>query len=187
MAETPEQPVDIEELFPPDPDAELTPDEELDVSENALDNLDSEDDVEVIIPEKAPLGRAWAYNFQEETMMTGHSAPAIRGNANLIHWIEKCLRTEAGSSVVHPPGYGLERSLGDYLSAATFDTGDLSRAIVEAVTFHPSVQRVEDVEVVTGNTVDDDSAVSISFRVVLGDGSDLEFDTEISTGEVELG
>jgi hypothetical protein len=187
MAEIPEQATDIEELFPPDPDAELTPDEELDISENALDNLDSEDDVEVIIPEKAPLGRAWAYNFQEETMMVGHSAPAIRGNANLIHWIEKCLRTEAGSSVVHPPGYGLEKSLGDYLALGLSSTGDLSRAIVEAVTFHPSIQRVEDIEVVSGTTLGNDAAVSISFRVVLGDGSDLEFDTEISTGEVELG
>jgi len=164
-------PVEIEELLPADATADI--DALFEASNEAIEDFSTEDDLEVVETEPGPIGRTWAFNFAAGSFENfGHSPIAVRGDAALAVWIEKCLRTHRGASVVHLPDYGLTRSLGEYLGGDPSDIFEIKADIEEAVAFHPHVDRLEDMRVDLG-----DDAVEISFRVILAGGGDIPFDS----------
>lgn len=167
---------DPEELLPAaDPD---DPDDLL----AAGQLLDGENDIE-IGEELVPLGRAWAFDFERgEFQRDGHAPATIRDNANLVGWIEKCLRTHRGAAVVHPLDYGIANPMVEYLSEEPEDTTELENDIVEALTVHPYIKGIEDIEIEEGETLEGDGALGISFVVALADGDDVDVDLEVSIG-----
>lgn len=179
MAEEPVE-IDEDELFPDDeePDA----DEILDASDAAIEDLDADDDIEIAVAELPPLGRSWLFDFQQDQFVAeGRSPKPVRGDTAIQSWVEKCLRTAQGDSIVHPPEYGLAQPLDDYLGVATDedDLAGLESDIEEAVSLHPYIQTIEGFEIKFGDTVDGDASVNISFEVILADGSEVPFDTEL--------
>lgn len=167
-------PVDVEELLPADAEADI--DALFDASNEAIEDVSTEDDLEVIQPEPDPIGRTWAYDFNAgEFVNVGHSPLAVRGDAALAVWIEKCLRTHRGASVVHLPEYGMTRPLNDYLGGDPDDTFEMKADIEDAITFHPHVTKLEDIII----DISDDRA-EISFRVILADGGEIPFDSELT-------
>lgn len=177
-----EEPVEIEddELFPDDEEPDV--DEILDASDAAIEDLDADDDIELAVADLPPLGRTWLFDFQEgEFVAEGRSPKTIRGDAAIQAWVEKCLRTAQGDSLVHPPEYGLAQPLGDYLGTVSDedDLAGLESDIEEAVSYHPHIQTIEGFEVRFGDTVEGDAAVNISFEVILVDGSEVPFEAEL--------
>lgn len=173
-----EEPTEIDELFPeePEPDAE----DILDASTAEIEEIDADDDVEVVEADTPPIGRDWLFDFQQGGfVMDGRSPETVRGDSALLAWTEKCLRTHQGSSVVQPPEYGLNQPLGDYIGGDPDDLTALYSDIEEALTFHPAITAVEEIEIEQGETVDGDAAVSVSFIIVRGDGGEVPFTLEL--------
>jgi len=173
-----EAPVEIDELFPDDEGP--TAEEILEASNAEIEELDAEDDVEIVEADSLPIGRAWAFNFDEQRfVMDGRSPAVIRGEASVLAWVEKCLRTQQGSSVVQPPDFGLVQSITDYIGDDPGAVTSLTSDIEEALTVHPAISAVEDIEVELGETPEGDAAVEVSFIIVLGDGTEIPFDAEL--------
>lgn len=175
-----EEPVEIDELFPEE--QEPSADDILAASTAAIEALDDDAEIEITTEDPPPIGRNWVYDFAEGSFIAeGRSPKTERGDAALVSWIEKCLRTQQGSSIVNPPDYGLAQPLGDYLgiTAEEDDLTGLESDIAEALSLHPHIQGIEGFEIFFGETVDGDASVDISFRVILGDGSEIPFDAEL--------
>lgn len=167
-------PVDVEELLPADAEADI--DALFDASNEAIEDVSTEDDLEVVQSEPDPIGRDWSYDFNAGSFVNvGHSPLTVRGDAALAVWIEKCLRTHRGASVVHLPEYGLIKPLGDYLGGDPYDTFEMKTDIEEAITFHPHVTKLEDIRIDIS-----DVGAEISFRVILADGGEVPFDSELT-------
>lgn len=176
----PEDATEIDELFPDE--EELDADDILAASTAAIEDIDAGEDIEIAPADLPPVGRNWAFDFVEGRFVSeGKSPKTIRGDAAIEAWVEKCLRTQQGSSVVQPPEYGLAQSLTDYLGldADEDDFAALETDIQEALTLHPQIEAVENFEVQVGESVEGDLAVAISFRVVLGDDTDIPFEAEL--------
>lgn len=175
-----EEPVEIDELFPEE--QEPTADEILAASTAAIEALDADEDIELTVEGLPPVGRAWLYDFAEGSFVAeGRSPKTVRGDDAILAWVEKCLRTQQGSSIVNPPEYGLAQPISDYLgiNAEEDDLAGLESDIAEALSLHPHIQTIEGFEIHFGNTTDGDQAVDISFRVILEDGSEVPFDAEL--------
>lgn len=173
-----EDPVEIDELFPEE--EELDAEDILDVSTAEIEEADADDDIEVVEAEPPPIGRAWLFDFAKGSfVMDGHSPATVRGDAALYAWIEKCLRTHQGASVVHPPEFGLTQPLGDYIGGDPDEITSLETDIEEALLFHPTITAVEDIYIEEGTTPDGDAAVAVSFVVVKGDGAEVPVTLEL--------
>jgi hypothetical protein len=184
VAELPEDAVETDDLFPDEEEVDV--DDLLALSDDAIENIDADEDIEIVDAEPLPLGRSWAYDFQAGEFVRDGKAPAtLRGDGNLIGWIEKCLRTAQGSAVALPPEFGLARPLGDYIGGDPDEAVQLETDIVDALTFHPNIQAVEDVEIeIVESDLGEDTAVAVSFLIVQGDGSEIEFDGELEVEPV---
>ena len=134
-----------------------------------------------------PLGRNWLFDFQQQRFVrAGRSPKTIRGDSAIQAWVEKCLRTAQGDAIVHSPDYGLTQPIGDYLGIVSEenDLAGLEADIEEALSFHPHIQTIENFQVIFGDTVEGEAAAEVAFDVILVDGSEVPFDTDI---EVEAG
>lgn len=177
---SPEDATEIDELFPDE--QELSADDILAASTAAIEDLDADEDIEIAPVELPPIGRNWAFDFQEGKFIAeGRSPKTVRGDAAIQAWAEKCLRTQQGSAAALPPEYGLAQSLSDYLStqADEDDLATLESDIEEALTFHPQIQTIEDFGVQFGTSPEGEVAAAISFTIILGDGSEIPFDAEL--------
>lgn len=151
-----EEPVEIDELFPDDdePDASAI----LDESTAEIEELDADDDIEVVEGDTPPIGRAWLFDFTKGSfVMDGRSPATVRGDAALLAWVEKCLRTAQGDSVVHPPEFGLTQPIGDYIGGDPDELTSIETDIEEALLFHPDISAVENI-VITEGAPDDTTA-----------------------------
>ena len=175
-----EQVEEVDELFPGDSEPDIQ--DLLDASTAEIEELDADNDIEIVESDPAPIGKAWAFDFtQQRFVMDGNSPAAVRGDAAIIQWVEKCLRTQQGSSVVHPPEFGLVQPLSDYLGTVVDedDLSSLASDIQEALVFHPAISAVEDIQIELGETLDIDGAIEVSFLVILGDGTEVPFEAEL--------
>lgn len=169
---------DIEELLPED--AEEDEAELLQLVDAGYDEEDLEGDVEVTETEPAPVGRTWSFDFNAgRFVMQGRSPQTLRGDAALKAWIEKALHSVKGASVVHHPDYGMEMPLSDYLSADPEETFELEADIQTALTFHPAITGVEDIEIAVVDSEDGDATVEISFRALTGEGDGIPVETGV--------
>jgi hypothetical protein len=181
MSDLPEEPIEIEELFPGE--GELDAQALLDASTEELEEIESlegDEEVEVVEADLPPIGRGWAFDFDEgHFVMEGRSPSTVRGEASITVWIEKCLRTHQGSSVAQPPEFGLGQSVTDFLGGNPDDVTALESDIEEALTFHPAISAVENIVIDDGLTPQGDAAVAISFDVILADGTAIPFEAEL--------
>ena len=173
-----EEPVEIEELFP---DEEEVDDQSiLEASNYEIEEFDAEDDVEVVESDPPPIGRAWLFDFARGSfVMDGRSPKTVRGDTALLAWVEKCMRTHRGDSVVHPADFGLNESLGDYIGGDPDELTGLTSDIEEALLFHPLISAVEDIEILEGETLEGDIAAEVSFVIVKGDGAEIPVTLEL--------
>lgn len=169
---------DFDELLPSDDEQDI--DALLAASTDAIEDEQAPGDLEISEDEPDPIGRTWAFDFYTgEFMKSGHGPVTLRGDAALCGWIEKCIRTHRGASVVHPPEYGLEHPLGDYLGGPAESMAELETDLVDAVLYHPAITAVEDISLDVGETVEGDAAVEVSFTIVQGDGAEIPFEAEL--------
>ena len=169
---------DIDELFPADESADA--DAFFAAATEAIEDEATEADLQIVDPEPPPIGRTWAYDFYSQSFLkSGKSPVTLRGDAALAGWIEKCLHSVRGASVVHSPEYGLIKPLTDYIGDDPGDTVELETDIEEALLFHPSISSIEDMTIELGETLDGGAAVEIRFRVQVGGGTEIDFDTRL--------
>jgi hypothetical protein len=172
--------LDIEAFFPSEEG--IAADEVLDASTEGIESDLIDEDVEVTEAAPDPIGRTWAFDFSERKFQTSGQAPtAIRGEVAVVGWVEKCLHTAEGAATVHPPGYGLPRPIADYIGEDPYDLEEVETDIEEALTFHPAIKSVEEIEIGFGETEQGDQAAEVSFIIVLDDGSQVDFETSIET------
>jgi hypothetical protein len=139
---------------------------------DAIDDLDefpSERDIVIQQPERAPLGRSWAFDFLKPGFSTykGRGPLEIWGIPQLRNWIEKCLRSTRGGSPIWPDGYGVEgltEMIGQPI--ASLPQTLIQRRIKEALTYHPRITDVVDFDF---EFDPDDEVLFCSFTVVLDD------------------
>jgi hypothetical protein len=120
---------EVIELFPAGPEIE--------------DGLAPADDLPTIVVDDTdppPLGRTWVFDYGADTFARGGRGPIeTRGIGTLIQWIEKALRTQRGTSVLHPAGYGL---VDPYVMfgrpVSELSEGEITVQL-QALTFHPRI------------------------------------------------
>lgn len=144
--------------------------------ESSFDNQGQPADLLVIEEPTPPIGRSWAFDFSRGRFVRrGGGALETHGDATLIVWMEKCLRTARGAHPIHPPGYGLVRPadlIGQTITGAP--VAELEARIREALTFNPRIADIIDFDF----TLDEDNeAISIEFTVVREDDSRLPVET----------
>lgn len=144
--------------------------------EAAFDAQGDPADILVIEEEPPPVGRSWAFDFSTAQFVRRGGGPLeTHGDATLILWAEKCLRTARGAHPIHPPGYGLVRPfdlIGRLVAGAP--VAELEERIREALTFNP---RIGDIADFSWDLDEDNEAVAISFSLVLADDSRLSLET----------
>lgn len=147
----------------PDELEPLSADEAFQALDDAPDDLIIED------APAPPLGRSWAFDHRARTFVQARSGSPVEtfADGTLRAWVEKCLRTDRGSSPIHPPEYGLERALDGYGEPeGSPDLADLEDRIREALTYHP---RISDIDNYSLTFYDADEAMYVSFDVVTDD------------------
>lgn len=173
-------PTEIEELLPLDED--LSAEDELAAADDAIDGDDLVLDIE---PEPQPIGRGIAFDWtRREVVMSGHGPSETLREATVKGWIEKCLNTHEGAHPIHPEGYGLAHPLGTYLGGPLPDLGQLERDISDALLFHPAITEVKDFSVYPHDREEGDMAADVRFTAELDDGSEMDFETTLASGEV---
>lgn len=152
------------------------------------DSLEGEDEAELILDAPPhPLGRSMVIDFANGGLVRqGRSPMTVRGESNLQAWIEKCLRTHQGAHPIHPPGYGVETPIGDFLgtSIEDLDTGDLEDVVREALTFHPAIVDIENFEVGINEEDPDSPFGEITFDVVRDNDTRESIDVALTDSEV---
>jgi phage baseplate assembly protein W len=91
-----------------------------------------------------PLGRTPAFDFATRQLIPGAAGGPLMltGDATLMQWIDKCLRTRRGENPACDPSFGCVALLQDLLDGSVFDTAaaaqmeDVAR---EALTVHPRI------------------------------------------------
>lgn len=154
---------------------------------DALADLEADFDARTALPEVVvvedtppPVGRSWSFEFPRERFRRGrgNSPLSTHGDATLIQWAEKCLRTTRGAHPIHPPGYGLAHRnnlLGRALAGAPI--AELEERIRDALTFNPKIADIRDF----AYEIDpDDEGVAVAFTMVRGDGTTLSLSTTLS-------
>jgi hypothetical protein len=162
--------------FQPQPPAPVDPLDALADLESSFDAQAQPSDLLVIEEAPPPIGRSWAFDFSRGVVLQiGGGALETHGDATLIVWMEKCLRTARGAHPIHPPGYGLLRPselIGQTLAGAP--VAELEERITSALTFHPRISDLEDFDFELDEV---NETVSIFFTVVRDDSSRLPVET----------
>lgn len=129
-----------------------------------------------------PLGRSWAFDFGNETFVRGGQGPSeTRGVATLLGWIDKCLHTARGALAIHPPGYGVvepDAIFGRPIGEVSAE--DLETRFREALTFHPRIVDVVNMQIAVS---DDDDAAYATFDVLTDPPTE---DAELVSVRVDL-
>lgn len=166
--------------FLPAEDEPPSADDALSAVEEELSDLPALDDVDLQVEapdELPPIGRGWAFDFQEPGFrrgVSGRGVLATRGVETLRGWIDKALRTARGAHAVHPDDYGMDdpwRLIGTPLSRAPI--AEYEDDVRRALTFHPRIADVTDFRVALDPDV---PAVELQFTVVLDDDTAVSFD-----------
>lgn len=138
-------------------------------------------DFVLTIESPKPIGRSWAFDWQERKFVAGARArgpAATRGMETLENWIAKCLSTARGAHKIHPPGYGVLRGATDAISRSVgFIPADLAERVSNALTFHP---RIADVRDFAYNYDPDQDWVAVAFTVVLDDESAVTVNSRVT-------
>jgi hypothetical protein len=146
-----------------DDDAIIT-DEVLDEPEEGLAPPPEAEELPVVEAEDTdppPLGRSWAFDFAREGFVRGGRGPTeTRGVATLLLWIDKCLHTERGALAIHPPGFGIVDPMSMFgRPIEELSANDLEERIRDALTFHPRIADVQNLELLTDPASDAATAV----------------------------
>lgn len=168
---------DVEEFLPEtfqavEPDDAVGAAEEVDPFDTAASDDGSVEEVVVTQPAPAPLAKSWAFDFNlGQFFHAGQRGPTPTfGLVTLRYWIEKCLMTERGGSLIHSESYGIEgltELIGEpqgVLSATLRDR------VTDALTFHPRISEVADFEITSDP---DNEYVEVSFTVITDEEDDL--------------
>lgn len=169
----PEDPTQVPTTFVPQTDEPADPLDAIRSIESALEARPSSVDLVVAADEPPPLGRAWAFGWQDKRFLTAGSWSPLqtRGYDTLGGWIEKCLRTARGAHPVHPPGYGMPGGGPDLIGGPVgVVPADLEERIRDALTYHP---RITDITNFDYDFDPNDDHLAVSFIVEL-DGGALE-------------
>lgn len=121
-----------------------------------------------------PLGRGWAFDFGGGTGFRsgkGQGPQLTYGIDTLRVWCEKALRTDRGAHPIHPDDYGMDNPYGA-IGMFHDEDPDLEQRVVDALTFHPRITAVRDI---VRSYDADDEYLSLSFTIVLDDGSEAVF------------
>lgn len=173
------------EEFLPDEDLPLSAEEEFGIAENSVaitefsDPLDPntfDDEEAVVTDETPPLGRGWSFDFGRRAFnsVEGRGPLETRGQATLRAWVEKCLNTQKGAHPIYSDDFGVAMPFGALGAAGgSFDSEDLEIELVDALTYHPRITDVTDVEVDFDEV---NEALRVSFTVVQDDADDLVLD-----------
>jgi hypothetical protein len=166
----PEEPLETA-TFLPELDDPSEPEDDFAEIEAALEADPTELDLVVDTAEPQPIGRSWAYDFQQRRFRRsrGLSPEPTRGVATLTQWIEKALRTARGAHAASPDNYGVpEASLEGMVGGeAGIVPPDLEQRVTEAMLFHPRITAVRDFTYQHGR---DDEHVAVSFVYELDEG-----------------
>lgn len=149
----------------PEEEAEITPDEELELLLAPTDVASEGEDIE---EPPMPLGRGWPFDFQTGQFGRAGFAPAATsGVDHLRTWIEKTLRTARFAHPIYTDDYGTEWP--EPLIGAPFTpalAGKVSNAVEDALLQHDRITQVKDFFFEGGPESD---LLAISFTVVLDD------------------
>ena len=98
--------------FLPVEDEPPSAEEELARADEEAESFPESDDLIATEPERLPIARSWAFDFERGRFERGLAAQGpteSRGVMTLRYWIEKCLRTARGAHPIHPEDYGIDR------------------------------------------------------------------------------
>lgn len=163
MADEFDTPVD--ELVPAVDDDAVDELEDLEATEDALED---EDAVLSLEPAAATVGRSWAWDARSgRLILNGHSPATTNGDNTLRYWIEKCLLTPEGGSVIHPAGYGMRVPITSLIASNPNleRAGELELEIEQALTFHPAIDGIEDFSAQIDDA-DGEAQLYVSFTVM---------------------
>jgi hypothetical protein len=168
----PEEPLELETAtFLPELDDPSEPEDDFAEIEAALEADPSELDLVVDTAEPEPIGRSWAFDFQQRRFRRGRglSPQATSGMGTLTQWIEKALRTARGAHPVSPDTYGmpaasLEGMIGSRVGIVP---PDLEERVTETLLFHPRITAVRDF---TYSHDEDEEFVLVSFVYEMDEG-----------------
>lgn len=150
----------------PDPAEAPTAEEEAAALEQTLEGFD--DAVTVVATEPPPLGRSWAFDFNEsrfEVSPTSRAPAETYGVQTLTTWCVKALQTAQGAHVIYPSDYGMRepnRWIGRRLTGA--DYAQMETDVHDALTFHPRIVNVVDF---LAEQDPNQEYVEVSFTIVL--------------------
>jgi Protein of unknown function (DUF2634) len=163
----------VSDQFTEDP---VSADDELAAAEAEAGVAPGDDDTLVIVePEAQPIGRSWAFDWTTRRFVraAGGGVAETRGLDTLRGWIIKALKTPRGGAPVLPDDYGVDGGGIESLfgtSAAGLDVAELTERITDALTVHPRIAAVRDVEVAVDES---DEAAAIALTVVLDSDEEL--------------
>lgn len=152
------------------------------VGDDALADLEADfqetsspSEIIIVEEEPPPVGRSWAFDFPRAVFKTANSKSPLKthGDATLIQWAEKCLRTARGAHPIHPPGYGLASPadlIGQTVDGAP--VAELEARIREALTFHPRIADIRDFDYDFDSS---DEWIAVSFTMVLDNDASVAF------------
>lgn len=160
--------------------AESSAEDALAASDAVLD-LDAGGEPILVEEPPPPLGRSLALDTATGQLLTGGHGPVeVYGEANLRFWMDKAMHTVAGAHPVHPPGYGMDRPLVDYLAEPESAGGELIEDLTEALLFHPLIAEITDVTAeVREDIANAWNVLEIGFTYVLSDETEGEFETVV--------
>lgn len=135
-------------------DFELVPDDEIDVDpQEVLDDAlgeptDTTADPETSVPQKAPFGKGWGFDFNANRFVTYGAGPAItHEHETLKTWIMKAINTARGAHVIYDEAFGLDDPWADigYVDDENRQAAYESK-IVDTLMEHDRIRMVTDFE-----------------------------------------
>jgi hypothetical protein len=168
----------------PDQQEPLPTDDAFQRFEELLDPDTSDADLVVTEDEPPPLGRGWAYDFQQRQFIrspTAHGPLETHGIATLRVWIEKCLRTARGAYPIYDDDFGIDTPADFFGGPVSQFPDDLLRdRVTDALTRHPQIVDVSDF---TFGYDPDEEWIAVNFTVETGQGDQVAFDNvAVTTG-----
>ena len=163
----------MSDQFTEDP---VSADAELAAAEAEAGITPGDDDTLVIVePEAQPIGRSWAFDWATRRFVraAGGGIAETRGLDTLRGWIVKALKTPRGGAPVLPDDYGVDGGGLESLfgtSTASLDVAELTERITDALTVHPRIAAVREVDIALDAS---DEAAALSLTVVLDSDEEL--------------
>jgi hypothetical protein len=137
--------------------------------------------IEIAPPTPMPLGKGWAFDFENQAFIRAGSSPAeVFDTDNLRIWIEKTLRTARFAHPVYTDVYGIEDK--DEMIGQPFDgtlAAQYQNAVVDALMVHDRIAAVDNFYFQNDPMAEQ---VYVSFTVTL----DQEADQTIQVSSIPL-